>query len=290
VTHTTFDNVFARRRTEKHSLHVPAETPGQEHKMAVVAPLQITSDSTDHELFTALRDATPAQRERIQEILVRRHHGFVQWLVSRYANPAIEREELLQVALTGLVLAIQRFDPDHGSDFVSFARPTVQGEIRRWFRDKRRWIRLPRRLQEAKAVLRDATEKLTHDLQRAPTVAELAAYLAVDEELILEAMTADDSFSPLSLDSPVGQDDSDSWTLAESIADLDNRLDHLIDFTALRPLLAGLAPREQQILHLRFFEGLTQAEIGERIGLSQMHVSRLLARTLSGLREQLMTE
>jgi RNA polymerase sigma-B factor len=258
--------------------------------MAIVVPLHIAPDSTDHELLTALKHATAAERDRIQEILVRRHQGFVQWLVSRYANPAVEREELVQVAMTGLVLAIQRFDPDHGSDFVSFARPTVQGEIRRWFRDKRRWIRLPRRLQETKAALREATEKLTHDLLRAPTVAELAAHLAVDEELILEAMTADDNFSPLSLDSPVGNDDSDSWTLAESVGDLDSRLDHLLDSTALRPLLARLAPRDKEILHLRFFEGLTQAEIGERIGLSQMHVSRLLARTLSELRAQLTVE
>jgi RNA polymerase sigma-B factor len=255
--------------------------------MTFTARHRITRDSTDNELFLALRDATGTERDRIQELLVLRHSGLVHWLAGRYANPAVERDELLQVGFTGLILAIQRFDPEHGSDFAAFARPTVQGEIRRWFRDKRRWIRLPRRLQETKAVLRAATETLTHELLRAPTVAELAAHLGVDEELVLETMTADDNFSPQSLDCPVGRDDSDSWTLAETVGEVDTRLDHLVDSIALRPLLAALAPREKQIIALRFFDGLTQAEIGERVGLSQMHVSRLITRTLLQLREQL---
>jgi RNA polymerase sigma-B factor len=258
--------------------------------MTVTTSPRITQDSTDHELFLALQDATGTERDRIQELLVLRHGGLVQSLVSRYANPAVDRDELLQVGFTGLVLAIQRFDPHHGSDFAAYAKPTVQGEIRRWFRDKRRWIRLPRRLQETKAVLREATEKLTHDLMRAPTVAEIAAHLAVDEELVLEAMTADDNFSLKSLDSPVGHDDGDSWTLGETVGDLDPRIDNLVDSIALRPLLAALAPRDKQILQLRFFEGLTQGEIGERVGLSQMHVSRLLTRILLELREQLRAE
>lgn len=258
--------------------------------MSMTTPVRPTRDSADHDLFTALKGSTGAERDRLQELLVLRYDGLVQWLVSRYANPAVERDELMQVGYTGLILAIQRFDPDQGNAFAAFARPTVQGEIRRWFRDKRRWIRLPRRLQEAKAVLRDATEKLTHELLRAPTVAELATHLGVDEELVLEALTADDTFAPASLDSQVGQDDGDSWTLAETVGEIDPRLDLLVDSTVLRPLLAALSPRDKQILQLRFFEGLTQAEIGERIGLSQMHVSRLISRTLLTLREQITAE
>src|SRR4051794_13330765 len=111
--------------------------------LAPAAPLQFTSETSDEELFRALRDAAPAQREAIQDLLVRRHSGLVRWLASRYANPAVEAEELQQVGFVGLVLAIGRFDPDRGSDFTAFAKPTVQGEIRRYFRDKRRWIRLP---------------------------------------------------------------------------------------------------------------------------------------------------
>jgi hypothetical protein len=126
-------------------------------------------------------------KQPLHGLVVRTKHD--DRVVSRYANPAVERDELIQVGYTGLILAIQRFDPDQGNNFAAFARPTVPGEIRRWFRDKRRWIRLPRRLQEAKAVLRDATEELTHELLRAPTVAELATHLGIDEELVLEALT-----------------------------------------------------------------------------------------------------
>jgi RNA polymerase sigma-B factor len=243
--------------------------------------------TTDHDLFVALAQAHGEERERIQDTLVRRYSGLVRWLAGRYTNPAVDGEELVQVGFVGLVLAIKRFDPERGTDFAAFAKPTVQGEIRRYFRDKRRWIRLPRRLQETKAVLRDATEKLTHELGRNPTIAELATELAVDEELVLEAMTADDAYTPRSLDAPVGADDSDSWTLAETIGGPDERLELLVDCTVLRPLLEELPVREQQIIQLRFFGGLTQAEIGAQMGISQMHVSRILSRTLAGLRERM---
>jgi RNA polymerase sigma-B factor len=248
------------------------------------------SQTEDHALFVALSTATGAERERIQDILVRRHTGLVRWLASRYANPNVEIEELVQVGFVGLVLAIQRYDPERGHDFISFARPTVQGEIRRYFRDKRRWIRLPRRLQETKAALRGATEKLTHDLGRGPTVDELALHLAVDPELVLEAMTADDVYRPRSLDAPMGADDHDSWSLADIIGGPDDRLDLAVDSHTLRPLLAALTDREKKILAMRFFENRSQSEIGLALGLSQMHISRLLSRTLATLRAQMSGE
>ena len=240
--------------------------------------------TTDHDLFVALQTAGEAERELIQSQLVERYTGLVRWLASRYANPAVDIEELAQVGFVGLVLAIARFDPERGTDFAAFAKPTVQGEIRRYFRDKRRWIRLPRRLQETKAVLREATEKLTHELGRTPTVPELAARLAVDEELVLEAITADDAFSPRSLDAPVGADEQDSWTLAETLGETDERMNLAVDCMTLRPLLDELPVRERTILQLRFYEDMTQAQIGEKLGISQMHVSRLLSRTLASLR------
>jgi RNA polymerase sigma-B factor len=242
---------------------------------------------SDEDLFHARSGATDRERALIEELLVRRHVGLVRWLAGRYVNPAVDRDELEAVGFTGLALAIKRFDPQRGSDFTSFARPTVQGEIRRYFRDKRRWIRLPRRLQEIKARLRDATEDLTGELGRNPTVAELAHRLAVDEEFVLEAITADDAWAPASLDAPVGGDDSDSWTLAESLGEPDERLQTIVDSTSLKPLLAALSPREQRILHLRFFDDMTQAQIGEEVGLSQMHVSRILTKVLTDLREQI---
>src|ERR1700755_2462626 len=113
--------------------------------------LTLDQNATDHDLFVALAGAENEERERIQETLVRRYSGLVRWLAARYTNPAVDGEELVQCGVGGLVLAIQRFDPERGTDFAAFAKPTVQGEIRRYFRDKRRWIRLPRRLQETKA-------------------------------------------------------------------------------------------------------------------------------------------
>ncbi|MGQ0845709.1 MAG: SigB/SigF/SigG family RNA polymerase sigma factor [Sporichthyaceae bacterium] len=244
----------------------------------------------DRDLFCALRDADEAERERIQEELVVRYTGLVRWLAARYANPAVDADELAQVGFVGLVLAIQRFDPDRGIEFGAFARPTVQGEIRRHFRDKRRWIRMPRRIQETKAVLREATEKLTHQLGRGPTVAELATHLAVDEELVLEAITADDVFRPSSLDAPAGGDDSDDWTLADSLGCTDEQPELTVDCMALRPFLDALPPRSRAILQMRFYDEMTQSQIGAALGISQMHVSRLLAQILAGLRTQMVED
>ena len=253
-------------------------------------PTTLDSRAEEHALFVALSAASGPERERIQDLLLRRHTGLVRWLAGRYANPSVETEELVQVGFVGLVLAIQRFDPDRGHDFMSFARPTVQGEIRRYFRDKRRWIRLPRRLQETKAALRGATEILTHELGRGPTVNELATHLAVNPELVLEAMTADDVYRPRSLDAPMGGDDHDSWSLADTIGGPDERLDLALDMQTLRPLLAALSDREKKILALRFVHDRTQSEIGLALGLSQMHISRLLSHTLTKLRAQMADE
>jgi RNA polymerase sigma-B factor len=247
----------------------------------------VARDVDELDLLRAFARADGVARERLQEELVYRYTGLVKWLAGRYVNPAVERAELEQVGFVGLVLAIQRFDPERGSDFVSFARPTVQGEIRRYFRDKRRWIRLPRRVQTTKAVLRTATEKLTHQLGRGPTVAELAHELAVDEELVLEAMTVDDAFSPLSLDTPTGTEDGDTWTLADTLGGVDPTIELFLDCHALAPALAELSDRDRTLLELRFFQDLTQGEIGQVLGCSQMHVSRLLTRVLGQLRESM---
>lgn len=255
--------------------------------MSVLTDLRPSVESTEKDLFSALAVADPAERVRLQELLVQRYTWIVRTTAARYANPAVDIEDLLQVGYVGLVLAISRFDPEHGADFVAYAKPTVAGEVRRYFRDKRRWIRMPRRLQEVKAVLRVATDELTHDLRRAPTVTELATKLAVNEELVLEALTADDCFSPASLDTPMGGDGQDTWTLSDTLGEQDERLDLLVDRQAVRPLLMALGERDQQIIHMRFFEDLTQAQIGERLGLSQMHISRLLAKALAKLREGL---
>jgi RNA polymerase sigma-B factor len=250
-------------------------------------------DLADDELvlFRALRSCDDAaERDRIQEEIVRRHNGLVRWLAAKYNNPAVEFADLVQVGYLGLVQAIKRFDPERGSDFISFARPTVQGEIRRYFRDKRRWIRLPRKLQDTKLALRQATEELTHSLGRGPTVPELAAHLGVDEELVLEVMTVDDAYTPHSLDATLGDGEPDPGTLADTLGTLDGRMDVVIDRLSVRPLLEALPERDQRILHMRFFEDLTQGQIAEAVGLSQMHVSRLLTRILGELRAGVMSD
>jgi RNA polymerase sigma-B factor len=243
------------------------------------------------ELFRVLRSSDdPEQQERIKDELIRRYQGLVRWLARHYDNPAVDFEDLMQVGYLGLVQAIKRFDPDRGFDFISFARPTVQGELRRYFRDKRRWIRLPRKVQEVKLVVHRATESLTHELGRGPTVAELAARLAVDEELVLEALTADDVYSPQSLDALIADDEPDARSVGETIGSVDARMDVVVDRIAVRPLLESLSQRERRILYMRFFQDMTQAQIGAELGLSQMHISRLLTQILNGLRTRAAAE
>jgi RNA polymerase sigma-B factor len=245
---------------------------------------------TDEELFRNLTAARPREREAIREALVARHAGLVRWLAGQYANPSVNADELRQVGYLGLVLAMERFDVDRGADFVSFARPTVQGEIRRWFRDKRRWVRLPRRLQEARACLREAGEVLTHQLGRAPSTAELARHTGLPDELVAEALAADDNFTTASLDAAVGHDGDETFTLADTIGDDDPAVDLLVNCTALSPLVADLDERDRRVLHLRFYQDKTQSQIGAELGCSQMQVSRMLSRILGRLRTGLLAD
>lgn len=262
------------------------------HVSALVLDDRVAStiaDPADADLFRALAVAGAAERERIQTELVSRYGGLVRGIAGRYVHSGVELEELRQIGYLGLVLAIQRFDVERGIEFAAFARPTVAGEIRRYFRDKRRWVRLPRRVQETKAALRAATEVLTHRLGRSPTVPELATHLDVDPELVIEAITVDDAFVARSLDAAFGGDDSDSWTLAESVGE-DQRIDLMLDVAALTPLVADLSARERHVLQLRFGEELTQSEIGRRLGHSQMHISRILTQIFDKLRAGLLAD
>jgi RNA polymerase sigma-B factor len=242
-------------------------------------------DMSDTELFQTMRTVGQVERDRVRDVLVHRHTGLVRWLASQYAHPGVEIDELRQVGFLGLVLAVDRFDVERGHDFLTFARPTVQGEIRRWFRDKRRWIRLPRRLQEAKAALRESTEVLTHRLGREPSNAELAQHSGLTVELVAEARAADDTFTTASLDAPLGSaDGEESFTVADTLGTDDERIGLLLECETLRGLIHDLPERERRILHMRFYQEQTQAQIGSELGISQMHVSRLLARTLDRLR------
>lgn len=254
--------------------------------MDMTTPL--TFELTDHELFDQLAAGGLDEdgRERIYELLVERYRWLVRWAVNRYANRGEQLEELEQIGYLGLVEAIQRFDVHRGFDFVTFARPTVLGEIRRHFRDGRRWVRLPRRIQELKLDIRDATEELTQRTGRQPTAADLAEHLQTSEALVTEALGADDAFTPLSLDAPVGDED-DGATQLDTLGEDDAQLEEVVDSESLWPLLEKLPDREQEMVLLRFYGNKTQSDIADRLGISQMHVSRLLSRTLESLRRDL---
>jgi len=214
---------------------------------------------------------------------VRRHEWLVRWVASRYSGRGEDHEVLRQEAYVGLMEAIARFDPERGA-FLPFAKLTVLGTVKRHFRDRRRWIRLPRRLQELQADIRAAREELAQGSGHQPTPRELAERMGADERDVAEADAA--TFRPVSLDAPAPSD-PDS-TLADLVGDEDDRIDKVVDMEALRAALPRLPVRERKILLLRFYGNFTQAEIAEKLGISQMHVSRLISSTCKELREQVL--
>jgi RNA polymerase sigma-B factor len=208
-------------------------------------------------------------------------------IARRFEGRGEPRDDLVQVARVGLVNAVVRYDVDAGSDFVSFAVPTIMGEVRRHFRDNSWSVKVPRRLKELHLRLGAATADLSQRLGRAPTATELAGELGMDRAEVVEGLVAGSSYNTLSIDSGGGGDDDDARAIADTLGDPDARLDRIEDQQALRPLLDALPERERTVLVLRFFDSMTQTQIAERVGISQMHVSRLLAKSLARLRDQL---
>ncbi|QNI05902.1 RNA polymerase sigma factor SigF [Mycobacterium kubicae] len=208
-------------------------------------------------------------------------------IARRFEGRGEPRDDLIQVARVGLVNAVVRFDVETGSDFVSFAVPTIMGEVRRHFRDNSWSVKVPRRLKELHLRLGTATADLSQRLGRAPTATELAAELGMDRGEVVEGLVAGSSYNTLSIDSGGGSEDDDARAIADTLGDVDSGLDQIENREALRPLLEALPERERTVLILRFFESMTQTQIAERVGISQMHVSRLLAKSLTRLRDQL---
>ena len=234
----------------------------------------------------ALNEHTSAyahQRERI----VQRCLPLADHIARRFDGRGESREDLVQVARVGLVNAVNRFNVDAGSDFVSFAVPTIMGEVRRHFRDNSWSVKVPRRLKELHLRLGTATSELSQRLGRAPTASELAQELGIDREEVVEGLVAGSSYNTLSIDSGGGGGDEDAPAIVDSLGDLDTALERIENREMLRPLLAALPERERTVLLLRFFESQTQTQIAQRVGVSQMHVSRLLAKSLARLRDQL---
>jgi RNA polymerase sigma-B factor len=229
--------------------------------------------------FARLHSGDPGARAE----LVERHLPLVRHLARRFAGGAESLEDLEQVGAIGLLNAIDRYDPASGNAFSSFAVPTILGEIRRHFRDRTWPLRVPRSLKDLALETRDAAAEFEHRNGRAPTAAELAEKLGVDVERLLDARMASDAQYPDSLDRMVRRGDEDSATLYELVPDDDDAVDRAEDALSLELLTSRLEPRDREILRLRFEEDLTQSDIAERVGLSQMHVSRLLRDALDRL-------
>jgi RNA polymerase sigma-B factor len=261
--------------------------------MAEAPRIQHGSRERTHarELFERLCALPPdnPERLRIRGELVELHLPLVEYLARRFRNRGEWLDDLTQVATIGLIKSIDRFDLERGVEFSTYATPTIVGEIKRHFRDKGWAVRVPRRLQELKLALTKAIGDLAQRLGRAPTVAELAAHLQMSEEDVLEGLESANAYSTVSLDAP-DSGDEDAPAVAESLGMVDDALEGVEYRESLKPLLERLPPREKRILLLRFFGNMTQSQIATELGISQMHVSRLLAKTLAQLREGLTTD
>ena len=208
----------------------------------------------------------------------------VEHCARRFVNRGEPFDDLVQVGTIGLIKAVDRFDTDRGVEFSTYATPTIIGEIKRHFRDKGWAIRVPRRLQELRLAITTATGELSQQLGRSPTPNEIANHLGVTTEEILEGVESANAYATLSLDAG-GESEDGPTAMINSIGAVDEALEQIEVRESIKPLLAALPDREKSILMLRFFRGMTQSQIAAEIGISQMHVSRLLARTLDRLRE-----
>jgi RNA polymerase sigma-B factor len=225
--------------------------------------------------------ARPALRDRAIESWL----PLAQHLARRYGGRGEPADDLFQVAVVGLIKAVDRFQADRGVDFAAFAIPTIVGEIKRHFRDRTWAIRVPRRLQELRLEITAANNTLTHTLGRAPTVADVATHLGITEEEVLEGLEGARAYNTASLSTPLSEDGSTS--LADTLGGDDHNFELAELRISLGPAIADLDEREQKIVALRFHGNLTQTEIADQIGISQMHVSRLLTKALAKLRRRL---
>ncbi|HSS11267.1 MAG TPA: SigB/SigF/SigG family RNA polymerase sigma factor [Acidimicrobiales bacterium] len=235
------------------------------------------------ELRSKFAEFAETRDRRLRDELVEAHMGLAEYLARRFANRGEPLDDLVQVGLLGLVKAVDRFDPNRGVEFSTYATHTIAGELKRHFRDKGWAVRAPRRMQELYLLLTKVVGSLGQELGRSPTIAELAVETQVSEEEVLEALEAGQAYRFASLDVPRGSN-GEGDTLAEVLGEDDRDLVDAESRVVLSPLLASLPARQQLIVRLRFFDGLTQSEIASRLGISQMHVSRLLARSVAELR------
>ena len=224
--------------------------------------------------------------EDAREQLILNHLNLVRFLAAKFKNKGEPLDDLIQVGTVGLIKAIDRFDISRDLEFTTYATPTILGEIKRHFRDKGWSVRVPRRLQELSAKVNKATDELTKDLQRSPSVAEIAEHLDVSVDEVLEAMESSSAYSSVPLEAGSGDDD-DAPAVIDRYASEDAGLGTADDRMVIEDTIRDFSPREQDVIRMRFVEGLTQVEIAERLGGSQVQVSRLLRRTLKKIQEKI---
>jgi RNA polymerase sigma-B factor len=267
---------------------------GASQKLPVIEEPEKLAPEDARELSRSLFDRLAVLEEGTHEYqyvrntLIEINLTLVRYSARRFRSRGDDMEDIVQVGTIGLIKAIDRFDLSREVEFTTFAIPYVVGEIKRFFRDTTWDVRVPRRLQEMRMDLARANDKLTSKLGRSPRVSELAEHLGVSEEEIVEGQVAANGYNSSSLDATVNDEEGEA-SLADVLGERDEAMDLVEDFQALKPLLAELSERDRKIIELRFGEELTQAQIGEQLGLSQMHVSRLLSRALTGLRAGMLT-
>jgi RNA polymerase sigma-B factor len=237
------------------------------------------------ELFGLLsgNGLTEGEHAAARDDLVRLHLPLVEHCARRFRNRGEPFEDLVQVGTIGLIKAVDRFEAERGIEFSTYATPTIIGEIKRYFRDKGWAIRVPRRLQELRMQISTTTAELTQELGRSPTPRELAEKIDCSVEEIIEGMESSNAYSTLSLDATDNSDETGS-SMLDALGTIDPNIEHVEVRESIKPMLDQLDPREKRILVLRFFKNMTQTQIAEEIGISQMHVSRLLTRTLDQMR------
>lgn len=242
-------------------------------------------------LFARLADFKPDHPDypRIRERIIELFLPFAQRAARRFQNKGESFDDLVQVAYLGLVQSVDRYDPQRGSSFLSFALPTITGELKRYFRDKSWTVHVPRRLQEIGLQIAAARSELTQRLEQSPTTSDFATHLGITEEEVLEALDAAKARTTVSWHTPVGLERDDA-ELGDLFGEPDDNFTTVDERETVRPLIANLTPREQHILHLRFYRNLTQSQIGQHIGVSQMQVSRLLSELLHRLRSDARAE
>ncbi len=266
------------------SAAIPAARPAPTTPREPAARQDRTAVTNDL-LARALETSDEVERKRLHDEVVVLNAGIAHAIAGRYRGRGVAVDDLTQIAFLGMWKAVRRYDPSFERDFLSYAVPTIKGEIKRYFRDNGWAVRPPRRIQELQGKVSAALEQLTHDLGRSPKPREVAQFLEVPLEEIVEALSTDGCFTPTSLDTPVGAEET--GTLGELIGEDEEQLSAAEARVMLAPAVRSLGERDQRILYLRFFKQCTQEQIAQEIGVTQMQVSRLLARILKDLRGRL---